>query len=478
MTVYNRSSGQAEVIDARETAPAAASQNMYNGNGTLATVGGLAVAVPSTLSGLWAAHQRYGSLPWADLFQPSIPYCINGHRVTASMARALQQEREAIINEPSLSSIYVDPTTGDVYKENDTVYRTQLGQTYTTLASEGIDTFYSGEMAAQLVADMNKYGAIITTEDMAGYQTEVRPPVVSRLLSDLTVYGVPPPGSGALVAFILNILEGYNGTSGDDITDAQRIVESFKFAYAKRTYLGDENFVNVTAILANLTSKEYAAEIRAQIHDNETFDPSYYGPATTSGTTVDHGTSQLSVLSADGDAVSVTLTINSYFGALFRSVSTGVILNNEMDDFSSPNITNYYDVAPTVANYIAPGKRPLSSMAPTILVGDSGDVRLICGTAGGILITSATALVTEKVILNGEDLVTATDSLRLHHQLYPNIAYYETGYSQDVLDGLVAIGHNISVQDGLSIVNSVQRLSNGELDACSDTRIDGGTAGY
>lgn len=230
-------------------------------------------------------------------------------------------------------------------------------------------------------------------------------------------------------------------------------------------------------MLRNLTSKEYAQSIRKRIVDNTTFDLDYYGAVLYQPD--DYGTAHVAVVAPNGDAVSVTSSINQYFGAKVRSRSTGIILNNVMGDFSAPNITNYFGLPPSPANFIRPGKRPLSSMCPAVFVDEAGDVRLVIGAAGGTRITSGTALVSARNLWLKEDIKTAIDRRRIHHQLFPQTLFFEKGFDEEILEGLERLGHAIKMYEtGGPIVVAVARDEDSRLHAYSDARKGGGTAGF
>ncbi|KAG8234618.1 hypothetical protein J437_LFUL015031 [Ladona fulva] len=359
MTIYNRETKTAEALNARETAPAAANKDMFNGNETVATFGGLSVAVPGALRGYWMAHQKYGKLPWKTLFMPTIKLCLDGVPVNRFLAKAIRNKEEIVRNSPALKEIFINPITNEPWNQGDLMKRPVLAATLTEIAEKGPDVLYNGSLTKIFIDDIAENGGIITMEDMANYKAKWDKPITAELNDgNLTLYSSPLPGSGALLAFGLNMLDG-TFLDKSDITMLQRTVETFKYMYAMRTYLGDPDYVDVTDVLKNLTSRNYAKGIRELISDDETWqDPKHYG---------------------------------GQFGSKIRSRRTGIILNDEMDDFSSPNITNDFGFPPSPANFIEPGKRPLSSMSPAIFIDNSsGDVRLVIGGEGGSSITTAT----------------------------------------------------------------------------------------
>lgn len=330
-------------------------------------------------------------------------------------------------------------------------------------------------MGDTLVEEIQSFKGIITKKDLQDYRVKWRKPMESKL-GNLTIYTAPPPGSGAILIFIMNILRGLIPIDDVKVT-WQYFVESFKWAYARRTELADPEFVNITSVLNDITSIEYARTIRRNIKSNETSnDPRHYGVHTFLHE--DSGTSHVSVLAPDGSAVSVTSTINQVLGAMIRSPSTGIIFNDEMDDFSSPDRTNGFDLPPSPANFIRPKKRPMSSMSPTIVVDESGNVRLVIGAAGGAKITSAVAIAMALNLWSGYNVKQAIDTLRIHHQLLPMIIQNEKGFSPDVLNHLVSIGHNVTTYSGIGSAITAVSKENGKVFASSDFRREGRTAGF
>lgn len=472
MTIWDAKSKKAAYLDARETAPSAATENMFDGNAHLAMYGGLAVAVPGELMGYWEAHKEYGRLPWAELFDPAIKLCETGSRVTNYLAAYLVEKEPMIKKESSLAEILINPNTNKTWIAGDRIKRPKLAETLKLIAKHGPDIFYNGNITDKLVDEIAKFKGIITKRDFQEYRALWREPVALKM-GNLTIYSAPPPGSGAILAFIMNVLRRLLPVSNENIM-WQRIIETFKWAYARRTELGDVE--GIDALVANLTSDDYAEMIKGRIRDDRTSqNPEDYGAVT--ATTMDLGTAHVSVLAPDGSAVSVTSTINQVFGAMIRSTSTGIIFNDEMDDFSSPNITNGFGLPPSPANFIRPGKRPLSSMSPTIVVDHKGDVRLVIGAAGGTKITSGVAIGMLFNLWFGYDIKEAIDARRLHHQLFPMNIQNEKDFCQVTLDYLNKIGHNVTTFSGIGSAITAVSKENGVITANSDYRREGTTAG-
>jgi len=291
------------------------------------------------------------------------------------------------------------------------------------------------------------------------------------------------PGSGTLLSFILNVFDDYGFTPASiadfnaTILTYHRMIETFKYAFALRTNLGDGTFVDMTEITRNLTSKSFARAIREKIDDTKTWqDPRHYGSPTYANVE-DHGTAHVSVLAPNGDAVSVTSTINFYFGSGIVSRRTGILLNNGMDDFSIPSRFNYFGMPPSPNNYIAPKKQPLSSMVPSVLLDRHGDVKMIMGAAGGTRITTAVSQVTAKILWMGQTVKEAVDSARIHHQLFPPKLFYEYGLPKQVVDGLKYLGHTVERYRVRGSVACVVLYENSTIFANADYRKGGDVYG-
>lgn len=445
MTIYIKEKNLVECIDAREVAPKAATENMFVGDKNHSSlVGGRSIAVPGELKGMWELHQKYGKLPWKDVFQPVIDLCRQGHEVTEYLATVLRFKEKDVLETPSLREVFVNPETNEIWKAGDRIKRLALADTMETIASEGAETMYAmGKVGRQVLDDIKEFGGILTESDFAEYKVKWMKPVMTTLKHGEKLYSMPLSGSGALLVFIMNLLNGYE--LNHDILSYHRIIEAYKFAYARRTDMADPDFEpSAEALVKNLTSTEYADAIRKRIDDTRTHnEPGYYGEHFASPD--DHGTAHISVLAPNGDAISSTGTINYILGSLRRS-KTGIILNDEMDDFSTPGLQNVYGIPPSEKNYIAPGKRPMSSMAPSIIVNDDGRVSMVIGSAGGSKITTAIAniIIQHYYMKSNASLWDLFAMKRMHHQLMPNVVDYEPDFDPKIIDGLVALNHTVS----------------------------------
>lgn len=480
LTIYDHANKKVETLNARETAPAGATEDMlvkeYN---STVDKRGLIIAIPGELKGYWALHQRYGRLAWKSLVQPTIDLCRKGHMVTAYLSRILKITEAKLLAEPSMREVFINPQTNKTWREGDYIKRLALAESLEVIANEGVHALYSknGTLLPKLMKDLKNFDSILTEEDFYNYEPKWEQPSSLAIRGGNTVHSFPLPGSGTLLNFMLNVLEGYQDLNLKKPLTWHRVVESFKHSYGHRTRVGDPGFVSaIGGMLQNLTSADYAAHIRSKIMDNATYsDFEHYGAEFAN--VPDQGTAHVSILAANGDAVSATSTINYLLGAKIRSRSTGIILNDEMDDFASPGTTgNTYGLPPSPANFIAPGKRPLSSMAPTIVTNNASGVRMVVGSAGGSRITTANLLILFRHMFFGEDLKTALDSPRLHHQLAPMSVDYEPGFDQVILDGLKARGHVVLEKKpdaGFAAATAITKDENNLVSAEYDYRRGG-----
>lgn len=310
ITIYIKESNQFETLIARDVAPLAATEDMFV-NTTV--TGGKAVSVPGELKGYWELHRRYGKLPWSQLFDPVIELCRRGHTVSPYLGRILQNNRKVIQASPSLAEIYIDPKTNNVYQIGDKIRRTKLAKTLEIIQSEGVSAMYSnGSIGRMMVEDIQAAGGIVTVEDLMKYNVRWEQPIAVPMKNNKTLHTMPLPGSGALLTFILNTLNDYIPRN-ESAKALHRIAETFKFAYAERTKLGDAKFVeSVNKVLKNLTDLKFAAEIRQKINDLRTYDDVRHYGANFSVEN-DHGTSHINLIGPNGDAIAATATINNMY---------------------------------------------------------------------------------------------------------------------------------------------------------------------
>lgn len=484
MVVYNKSTNFVEVIDFREEAPGKANRTMYVDGKMSSRLGATAAGVPGEVKGFYEAWKKYGKMNWKDLVQPTIDMARNGFPFgySAHYAATRTSVIPLIKNDPGHRALLFNED-GELKKPGEMLYMPKFAITLERIR-DNPDDFYYGELAKDIVQDIQDDGGIFTLDDLKNYKVKFRRPM-NGTIGNYSWYSTPPPGSGVVLSFILNILKGYNmkpsdrqGTQNSVLT-YHRIVEAFKFAYAYRALLGDQDFANVTEIVKNMTNPEFAESIRQRILDNQTFtDYRYYGDFYHNSS--QQGTSHLSVIAENGDAVSATTTINLFFGSRYRSTRTGIIYNNEMDDFSTPGKKNAYGVEPSESNMISPGKRPQSSTAPSLFLDKDGSARLVIGASGGTKITTAISLVTMNYLWFNRTLPEAVVDPRLHHQLLPMYIRIDKDFQMplDIQTGLQALGHEVRNVSGFAVVQAVARNEDGTLTGKSDPRKHGWAAGY
>ncbi|GLB37095.1 putative gamma-glutamyltranspeptidase [Lyophyllum shimeji] len=466
--------GHSEVytIDFREVAPALANSSMFHRFPELAKFGGLAVAVPGEVLGLEEAHRRWGKLPWQRLVRPSIELA-RGWRVDRELGRRIPWFSELMLNNPDWSAIFAP--NGILLREGDVIRRTNLSRTLGLVARDGSSAFYQGPIGDSLVRKVRSTGGILSHADLRNYSVKVRP-ALRGTYRGKKVYTTHAPTSGPVLIHMLNLLEKYDVTERDVLL-IHRVVEIIKFGFAARTKICDPDFNNNTARMDIIPTKEYANLIAKNITDDRTHPAEYYNPEY--DTKPDHGTSHTSVLDRDGMAVAVTSTVNLVFGSRVLDPETGIILNDEMDDFSIPGVPNGFGLWPSPYNYPAPGKRPLSSTAPTILEDQDGSFYVALGGSGGSRIFPSVF----QVLLNlelGLDLSAAIEYGRVHDQLYPPVLDVDDIYPRDIVKGLRTLGHNVTILDVNRVAGVIQAVAKigGTIFAASDSRKNGIAAGF
>lgn len=476
--VFIKETGTIETLNAREVAPLAATRDMFDD--VPSHQYGPSIAVPAALKGLYALHSRYGKLDWKEIVLMVAEIAENGFAVTSFLDRTLTGRSELFRSLPLFNETFTDPLTGEFYKTGAIMKNPKLANTLRIIAEEGSDAIYGGGSLAQnLVNEIQDAGGIVTMEDLRQYQPKWGKPIESKLFNGNRLFSCPPPSTSSLVTYVFNILEGYrfhertlDYYQNEDQILYHILVEAFKFAFGKRTKLGDEWSEGVLTAIAEMSSPQYSEYIRSKIRNDTTFyDIGYYGANATS--VEDHGTAHFSILASNGDAVSLTATINDVMGSLVMSESTGIIFNDEMDDFSIPKPGNTN--IPTPANFITPGKSPLSSMTPVIVLDDKNDVKLILGGAGGYMIpTSVVQVILNYMYLN-QPLQTSIDMKRLHHQLQPMTIRHENGYDSKILEHLRSKGHDLLEAAPLSGFAAIAGIGirDGKIEAGMDQRRGG-----
>ncbi len=465
------------MVDGRETAPAAATEDMYiNADGsvnrTLALTGATAAAIPGEPAALDHIAQNYGNLALALSLQPAITLAANGFPVDAKYRdRLVRRDRYKRLS-PAAAKVLVP--NGVVPQEGELIRQEDLAQTMRMLATHGSERFYQGEFARQMVAAVVDAGGIWSEADLASYRVVEREPITTTF-GPYRLVSAPPPSSGGIVlAQVFNILDGYPYAQLEKADQVHITVEAMRRAFRDRAiYLGDPDFVPMPMSL--LTSDQYAAGLRAAIRMDKAM-PSDMLPGIESQRERPD-TTHFSVIDSDGNMVAATLTINLGYGSGFMVPGTGVLLNNEMDDFSSkPGVPNAFGLIGDHANAIAPGKRPLSSMAPTFVFGPDRVAAL--GSQGGSRIISSAVLMIQD-FMAGNEPESWVSLPRYHHQYLPDrISAEPTAFDQTTLEDLRSRGHQVDVSSRTwSNSHGVMwNLETGEVTAGSDPRWASGRA--
>lgn len=467
--------GTMRALDFREVAPAAAKRYMFvDSTGAViqsSVTGHASVAVPGSVAGLYEAHHALGHLPWHDVVQPAIELAQHGYAIDPMRSRVIALEAHRLTRfAASRDQFLVNGAPPAVGTE---LVQLDLARTLQLIADSGPAPFYSGSVAHLIVDEMKRGNGLITLEDLAHYQPKWRAPLAIEYRGD-TIYTMPPPsGGGVALAEILNVMEGYTPPPFGSASLMHLETEAMRRAYHDRnTFLGDPDFVSMP--LARLLSKGYAAELRASI-DPKHSSPGSITPPPSEGTETTH----FSVVDSAGDAVACTTTLNNDFGSAVTVTGAGFVLNDEMDDFTSaPGRPNLYGLVQGEANAIAPGKRMLSAMTPTITVDRAGHLLMVLGSPGGSRITTAVYQVTSDMIDMGMSLTEAIGAPRLHHQAQPDLLYLERGgFVTASVDSLVAMGHKVSYWGYKTEVNAIARGDSGWI-AVADPRRGGAAAAY
>lgn len=485
MVIHRASDNHNTAIDYRETAPAAATPDMFldaqgNPDPVKSRDSGLSVGVPGTVAGLAMAHEKYGSgnLSLADLLQPAIRLAEQGFAVQDDTADSLPGAAKKLARWPSSAAILLK-NGSEPLQSGDRLIQSDLADTLKAIAAKGPDGFYRGEVARKIAAAVREAGGVMTADDLANYRAVERD-VVKGSYRGTDIISMPPPSSGGVhLIQMLNILEGYDlAKLGRNDEALHYFIEAMKRAYADRAvYMGDPDSVKMP--IAGLISKKYAAELRKGITEKAT--PSSDIKA---GKPAGQNTTHFSVIDRDGNAVSNTYTLNFSYGLGLIADGTGVLLNNELDDFTAKaGASNAYGLVGFAANLPGPNKRPLSSMTPTIVLKD-GKPFIITGSPGGSRIITAVLQIVTNVIDFNMTIAEAVTAPRLHHQWMPDTVYVESGFPQAVLDGLAARGHKLEPTRPATSVNSIEVLPKTEFQpqryvGAADPRTRGAlAAGY
>ena len=482
--VYHGEDGHATTFDFREKAPLAANERMYLGlDGNVIDnsnhIGMLAIGVPGTVAGLWKAHQELGSLPWADLVAPAVKLAREGIPLSYSLYSGFARSKSRFDQYPSTAAKFFK-ADGSLYELGETWYQPDLAHTLELIQDNGADGFYKGENASRLAGFMVDNGGLITEEDLLKYEAVEREPIRGTYRG-YDIVSMPPPSSGGVVLVeMLNILEGY------DLSDMGHnsalylhvLTESMRRAYADRAeHLGDPDF-NEGMPLERLLDKDYASNLRGSIDMDQASksDPNGFAEPYES-----EETTHFSVVDKDGNMVSMTYTLEFGYGSGIVVEGGGYLLNNEMGDFNAvPGVTNTRGLIGTAANLVAPEKRMLSSMTPTIVAKDGRPV-FTAGSPGGKTIINTTLQLILNVVDHDMNIAESVEAGRIHHQWLPDVTSMETGsLSLDTIELYEARGHRFRERAAQGAVMAVfyDRVNKLFEGASDSRRGDGAAVGY
>ena len=469
MVIYEAKDRRAHALDFRETAPEASRIELYSKNGkpvpSLSLTGALAVGVPGEVAGLLQAFKRFGSLPLQTVMAPAIRYAAEGFPVDGALNYAIERQQANMKRSPELARIFMPkdevPAPGQMLRQS------ELGDSLKAIAAQGADVFYQGWIGQAIVETLKKDGGVMTLDDLKSYKAIWREPLIGTYRKR-TVITMPLPSSGGIAILeMLDVLEGYqlNKFAHNSATYLHLLAEVMKHAFADRAqYLGDPDFVK--APVSMLASREYASWIRSRISPVKTYPLKYYGLANLK--VEQGGTTHFSVLDQFGNAVACTLSVNTRFGSKILVPKTGIVLNNTIDDFALHANGNAYGLIGNDANSLRPHKRPLSSMAPTIVLqGDRPE--LIVGGAGGPRIISATLQTILNVLEYQMPVKEAVAAARIHHQWVPDELSVEEEIPADVKKSLERRGHTVKERSELGVVQAIV-VKRGKITGAPDPR--------
>ena len=474
--------GSITAIDGRETAPLAATKDMYVRDGKaqteLSTVGPLAVATPGALAAYDLAIRSFGKTELADALQPGTKIAAQGFPIDRVYAAKLADKAEQLARFPGSRDALLKPD-GSPYQEGEILQQTDLAYTYSSIARDGIDWFYRGPFAKNVDNWMREHGGILTARDFDQYQPALRNAIVTDY-RQWKIVGFPPPSSGGVhVAQILNMLEPFDlraANQRDPVAATHLIVEAMKLAFADRAHwLGDADFARVPV---GLIDKDYARTLAARINAERSTDvPNHGEPATFDDRYFGRHTTHIAAADSEGYWVAITATVNTTFGSKVIVPSTGVVLNNEMDDFSiQPGVPNAFGLVGAENNAIEPGKRPLSSMSPTIILDRRGQPIMTVGAAGGPKIITQVVLAIIRCLDFGQSLSEAIAGPRFHHQWRPDKVYVENTTDELLIQRLKQRGHKITTTAHSGISQGIRRSVSGDLVGVHDPRVPGEVA--
>ena len=463
MVIHDSTLNKQFSIDYREKAPISSDKDMYlNSDGTfndqkLSTFGYLASGVPGTVAGLWEVHSKFGSLEWSKLLEDAIYYAENGFYITPYLSDMLVKYESKLSFYPETKKIF-QKNNPDF--ENKKLVQKDLAKTLKLIAQYGRDGFYLGPVAEKIHTQMQLNGGLITKDDLENYQPVWRTPLKSTYRDTEIITMGPPSSGGVHVIQMLNILESHNVSKIEHNSSEyiNLLTEIMKYAYADRSkYLGDPDYYEVP--VSQIISKNYAKTINEKIKIGKVTPSSVIYPGTFSDNE-SYETTHFSIVDKDGNAVSSTYTLNSTFGSGVVIKNTGILMNNEMDDFAAaPGIPNQFGLLGAEANQIVPGKRPLSSMTPTIVMKD-GDFFFTTGSPGGSRIITAVLQSIINIVDYGMNLEEANAAKRIHHQWQPDLLQIESSIDPKIKNQLLELKYNIKIINPATCLQTIMYKDN------------------
>lgn len=479
--VYRTYQGETGSLDYREKAPIGSHRDMYlDKNNNIvpgkSTKGALAVGVPGTVAGIFAVHEKFGSLPIDSLIQPAIKLARRGVVVTENQENSLENSRVIISKISGKNTLF-----SKIYKAGDTIKHLAFAETLTKIKNNGRDEFYKGKTAKKIVDFLKLNGGILTLEDLENYQAQWRQPIEFKY-KDLNIISMGPPSSGGIcLGQILKMIEPYDlkGFGHNSLKSVQLITEASRRSYADRSYyLGDPDFVDIP--IDSLLNEAYLTQRMSNFSFEKATASTDVSPGKIKMTSESDETTHYSIVDAFGNAVSVTTTLNGAYGSKLYSDDLGFFFNNEMNDFSSkPGEPNMFGLIGAEANSIAPEKRMLSSMTPTIIEKD-GKLWMVVGTPGGSRIITSVLQAILNVYEYDMSMQDAADAPRFHHQWLPDQIFLEDGFSEVLIDSLKQKSYKVSYKKAriFGSITAVLVLDNQNLEAGADQRRDNTGMGY
>mgnify|MGYP003742233293 CR=1 FL=1 len=482
MMIYDAKQDKTIALDYREKAPLNATRDMYldkegNAVSDLSRYHGLAVGVPGTVAGLLKALEEHGTMSREQVMAPAIALAENGIDVTPGLSQSLEALSDRLQKWPATKKIFFKPD-GSAYQPGERLKQPELARSLKLIAAQGADGFYKGETARKLVKAVNEAGGIMSLQDLTNYEAIAREPVKGNYRG-YEIVSMPPPSSGGIhIIQILNILEGYplKDYGQNSAQTIHLMAEAMQLAYADRAeYLGDSDFIDVPA--SGLTSQAYADKLRTLI------DPNKATPASTIKANnplpyESDQTTHFSVVDKDGNAVANTYTLNFSYGTGLVAEGTGILLNNEMDDFSAkPGVPNGYGLLGGDANAVEANKRPLSSMSPTLVFKDNKPY-IVTGSPGGSRIITTVTQVISNVIDHDMNIAEATHAPRIHDQWLPDEIRIEKALNIDTVRKLESMGHKVSPQATMGSTQSIMVTPDGVYGSSDPRIVDAAVVGY